>query len=84
MRGATIRHKRHKNIIDLSKVYDTYVLSEQAKDSHMARAPGVKNKTPQELKLEASILKKKADIKIDEAKRKALQTARQPKKPSKA
>ena len=38
----------------------------------MARPPGSKNKTPQELKIEAEILKKKAENMELERKRKAL------------
>lgn len=49
----------------------------------MARAPGVKNKTPQELKIEADLLKKKAEIKLLEAKRKTMKDARQPQNPKK-
>ena len=43
----------------------------------MPRLPGSKNKTPQELKIEAEILKKKAENMDLERKRKALAEQRQ-------
>jgi len=42
----------------------------------MGRPPGVKNKTPAELKAEAEILKRKAEMLELERKRKALQKER--------
>ena len=43
----------------------------------MGRPAGVGNKTPQELKIEAELLKRKAEMKELERKRKALQKERQ-------
>jgi hypothetical protein len=43
----------------------------------MARPLGSKNKTPQELKIDADIMKKKAETKILELKRKELMKERQ-------
>lgn len=43
----------------------------------MGRPAGTKNKTPQELKVEAELLKRKAEIKELERKRKELQKLRQ-------
>ena len=42
----------------------------------MGRPKGVKNKTPQELKIEAELLKRKAEMKELEHKRKELQKQR--------
>ena len=43
----------------------------------MGRPAGVGNKTPQELKIEAELLKRKAEMKELERKRKVLQKERQ-------
>lgn len=43
----------------------------------MARPLGSKNKTPQELKVEAEILKRKAEIMVLEQKKKVLRKERQ-------
>lgn len=43
----------------------------------MGRPPGVKNKTPQELILEAELLKKKAQMQELERKRRELEKQRQ-------
>jgi len=42
----------------------------------MARPIGSKNKTPEQLKIEADILKKKAEIKIQEKKLKDMKNKR--------
>ena len=43
----------------------------------MGRPPGVKNKTPQELKVDAEMLKKKAEMQELERKRRDLAKQRQ-------
>lgn len=43
----------------------------------MGRPPGVKNKTPQELKVEAEMLKRKAEMQELERKRRELAKQRQ-------
>jgi len=43
----------------------------------MGRPPGVKNKTPQELKVDAELLKKKAEMQELERKRRVLSKQRQ-------